>query len=146
MAGGNTIQNYITDSTCSSALTMGCYVVAPDGWYSDGTYAYYIKSHYITSINYDPCAAPPPPPPPPPPSYYQVYLGYDTSAEGACNSVGYDLFYLDASTLSSTSGIWTDSGLTTRAIGFTYYSDGTIVRYANKTGTLGATADCGNPF
>lgn len=143
-AGGN-VQSYVTDSTCSSVLSMGCYVVAPDGWYSDGTYAYYISGNYITQINYDPCAAPPPPPPPPPPSYYAVYLGYGTTSDDACNSVGYDLFYLNASTLSSTGGIWTDSGLSSPAMGLTYYSDGIVVRRLAKNGSIGAAADCGLP-
>jgi len=139
------IQNYVTTSTCSSVLSMGCYIEAPNGWYSDGTYAYYISGYYIIDINYDPCYVAPPPPPPTP-SSYAVYLGYGPDADSACNSFGgYDLFYLDSSTLGGASGVWTDSGLTTKAFGFTYYSDGTVVKYANKQGSLGAAADCGNP-
>ena len=76
MPAGN-IQNYVTTQSCSSLLIMGCYVVAPDGWYSDGTTSYYISSNYIISINYDPCyVAPPPPPPtpePPPPPPFEEF-------------------------------------------------------------------------
>ena len=143
-ASGN-IQNYITTSTCSSVLSMGCYIEAPNGWYSDGTYAYYIIGYYIIEINYDPCYTPPPPPPPPTPSSYMVTLGYGGDTDSACGYFNYDTFYLDSSTLSGASAVWTDSGLTSRAFGFTYYSDGTVVRFANRQGSLGASADCGNP-
>jgi hypothetical protein len=71
--GFGNIQNYITTSTCSSVLSMGCYIEAPNGWYSDGTYAYYISGYYIIEINYDPCYTPPPPPTPPVDTYTQFY-------------------------------------------------------------------------
>lgn len=67
MPAGNNAQ-YETSLGCSlSGLSIGCPVVASDGWYYDGNvgYSYYVSNQSVTSIDQAPCvtAAPPPPPP-----------------------------------------------------------------------------------
>jgi hypothetical protein len=73
MAVGN-ITNYETSKGVSETglqvAPIGAPISGPDGWYSDGTYSYYVSSGTVQSVNYDPCYVPPPPPPPTTYDYY----------------------------------------------------------------------------
>lgn len=67
MPAGNNAQ-YETSQGCSIyGLSIGCPVVASDGWYYDGNYgnSYYISNGSVSSIDTAPCVTSPPPPPPP---------------------------------------------------------------------------------
>lgn len=84
MAGNK--QYYVTTEGCSiTGLSVGCPVGGSDGWYSDGTYSYYVSNGVVTSVETAPCyTAPPPPPPPPTYDYYD----YEPCAGGAAYTGG----------------------------------------------------------
>ena len=147
MPAGNNA-NYVTTQGCSTGLSIGCYVEAPDGWYYDGTvgYSYYISSYYVTSIDTAPCATPPPPPPSPPAiTWTAVLLGRGTAGAGgsACSRAQNGItntFYMDASTFDTSTMIASNSdGTGTPTDG--YYSDGTVVRQSTGGG-LGSSTNC----
>jgi hypothetical protein len=142
MAGNK--QNYVTSQGCSiSGLSVGCPVGGSDGWYSDGTYSYYVSSGVVTSVNTDPCYVAAPPPPPPPTTWYSVTLyKRSTSASGACsfgyNSVGAFTYWINASTLDTASAIATASdGSGTPVTG--YYADGSSSVYVSGNSVSGFT-------
>lgn len=142
MAVGN-ITNYETSLGCStSGLSIACPVGGADGWYSDGTYSYYVSNGTVQSINYDPCAAPPPPPPPAV-TWTAVSLGKrGTSASTACsnaNNIGLDVtYYMNDSTYASSTALALYSdGTGTPADG--YWSNGAIARQVSSGGLSGNT-------
>ena len=67
MAAGN-ITNYQTSLGVStnglrSGNPVGAPIGGPDGWYSDGVWAYYVAGGSVQSYTTDPCPTPAPPPP-----------------------------------------------------------------------------------
>ena len=145
-AGNNT--PYVTTLGCSTGLSMGCYVEAPDGWYYDGTvgYSYYISGYYVTSIDTAPCSTPPPPPPSPPAvTWTAVSLAVGTSGAGgtACSRAQNGItntYYMDGSTFDTSTTISTNSDGTGTPTD-RYYSDGSVVRYSTSGG-LGGSVTC----
>lgn len=133
---------------CAAGLSIGCTVTAADGWYYDGNtgYAYYILNNSVNSIDTAPCVTPAPvgPSPSPLPTSYQVFLGYAGTAADACagDITVYDYFWLDASTLSGATKVWTNEARTTLAFPLQYYTDNNVVRYMAKNGTLGINGYC----
>jgi hypothetical protein len=136
MAGNK--QNYITSEGCSvSGLSINCPVGGSDGWYSDGTYSYYVSSGLVTAVETDPCYVAPPPPPPPPAETWTAITIYrrSTTAAGACNfaggAVGPVERYINASSLSGATKMASLSdGTGTPPAG--YYSDGGDVVYVSS--------------
>ena len=89
---------FISSNGLRTGNPIGSYIVASDGWYSDGVWSYYVTSNYVSDYNTDPCYTPPPPPPPPPgcdpygtfiSSYCSGYDKYITYADGYCGSFVY---------------------------------------------------------
>jgi hypothetical protein len=125
MAGNK--QNYITNSGCSvSGLSINCPVGGSDGWYSDGTYSYYVTSGLVTSVNTDPCYVAPPPPPAVTWTAITLYRR-STTASGACNfaggTVGAATFYINSFDLANSTAIAALSDGTGN-LSTGYYSDG----------------------
>lgn len=147
MPAGNQ-QPYVTTLGCSTGLSIGCYVEAPDGWYYDGNYtlySYYISGYYVTAVDTEPCSTPPPPSPTPAPvTWTSIELGFSTiSGPAACtrfNTSRTNIYYIDSSVFSNASAISsTSDGTGTPTNG--YYSDGSIYRQSTSS-ALGASSNC----
>ena len=134
-------QSYITTQLCSTGLTIGCYVSAGNGYYSNGIYSYYIQDNTVTNVIYDPCA-PPPPPPPPGPVWTAIVLASGTGGGGgtACQTSPNSTYYMNGDIfINSTQLVANSDG--TGAIPATYYSDGEKVRYWDGS-SLGTVVNC----
>jgi hypothetical protein len=139
---------YITTESCATfGLSVGCTVIAANGWYYDNNtgYSYLISNNSVSQIDTSPCVTPAPTVTPAPYTWTAVELAFgSTGASGTACSNAVDgltgTFYMSGLTFSTSDYIRLNSDGTGLPDNRTY-SNGSIYR-AVTNGSVGVGGNC----